>query len=419
MNELKRLEPGPAEEKRRRRRPSPWLIGLATFVLLFGLSLGFVLGLLWRLGQPLPDGERVSRWPLLLSERVNVLFIGTDVTLDRYRRIVPVSRSDTLILVTFDPERKRVLALSIPRDTRAEIPGVGVTKINASYAFGGASLTVRTVEELLGVRIPFYLQMGVKGFVRLIDALGGIEVDVERDMYYVDRWAGLTINLKKGRQHLNGEQAMGYARFRHEALGDIARVQRQQKVILAILQKLRSPSTWLRLPQVIRTFSENTETNLTLPDLLTLGWFAFRVGPEGLSTATLPGHFSPGYWEPDWEKIRPLIARDFLGVDPEDLDATPIEVLNGSEIPGLARQTARRLEKLGFRITRIGTSPQRVEGTAIIDRAGRPRIVRALLESLGEAKVMAQPEGPLAHSQGIPGNEPGITVILGREFSSP
>jgi len=416
VNDSKWREPEPGGAKPKERRLVPWLIGLVTFVLLFGLSLGFVLALLW---ESSPEGGRASRWPLLLGKRVNVLFIGTDVTLDRYRRVVPVSRSDTLILVTFDPERRRVVALSIPRDTRAEIPGVGVTKINTSYAFGGASLTVRTVEQLLGVHIPFYVQMGVKGFVRLIDALGGIEVDVERDMYYVDRWAGLTINLKKGRQLLNGEQAMGYARFRHEALGDIGRVQRQQKVLLAILQRLRSPATWPRLPQVLRAFSETTETNLTLPDLLTLGWFAFRVGPEGLSTATLPGRFSPGYWEPTWSEIRPLIARDFLGVEPEELAATTIEVLNGSDVPGLARQTARRLENLGFHIARIGTAPQHVEETAVIDHVGRPQVVRALRESLGVARVIVQPAGPIAHSQGISGNGPDITVILGKSSSLP
>jgi len=243
------------------RRDWGWVVRLALpglVVFLFGFVLGAYLAVAGQ-SQTFTGGRVVDRprddqsfsWPLRLTHRVNILVIGTDVTFGNRRQILPIARADSLLLASFDPATDKINALSIPRDTRAAIPGVGVTKINAAYAFGGPGLTIRTVEDLLGVKVDFYIKLGPKSFAKLVDAIGGVEIDVEKDMKYTDNWASLRINLKKGRQVLNGTQAEGYIRFRHDALGDIGRVERQQKILMALFHKLKNPTMVMRTPQLI------------------------------------------------------------------------------------------------------------------------------------------------------------------------
>lgn len=352
-------------------------------------------------------GTSSFTWPLRLTHRVNLLLIGVDVTLNTRRQVVPISRSDTLMVISFDPDRDRISALSIPRDVQATIPGVGLNKINGAYAFGGPSLTIRTVEDLLGIPVHYYVKLGPASFARIIDAIGGIDIDVEKDMKYTDRWAGLYIDLKQGRQLLDGEHAMHYIRFRHDLQGDLGRVHRQQKVLLAVFQKLKSPATVLAAPQLLRAFVENTQTNLTMTELITLGWFALRLEVADVQVATLPGQVGPVYVIPDMAKGRQLITQLFFGVDPDMLASTTIEILNGSGVPGLGRQTAERLQRLGLHIVRVDTAPTRVAQTTVIDRAGRPEVARLVAEILGRKPVTREP-----------GAGADITVLVARDLAS-
>lgn len=392
-----------------------WLL-IALPVVAVGLALGTGLYIVSHAGvyareesavTQVPAAPRSFTWPFQLDRRVNILLIGVDVTLNNRRQVVNMSRADTLMLLSVDPDRDRVSVLSIPRDTRASIPGVGETKINASYAFGGPGLTIKTVEGLLGVPVHYYVKLGPQSFARIIDAIGGVEVDVEKDMKYTDTWAGLYIDLKKGRQVLNGDQAEQYIRFRHDALGDITRVERQQKVLMALFAKLKNPATLLSAPTLLRAVAENTHTNLTMTDMITLGMFALRLGTDDLRTATLPGTPTPLYWEPDRVRFQQTLAELFYGVDPEMLAATGIEVLNGSGIPGLARQTAQRLERLGFRIVRVDTAPAQLDTTTIIDRAGRPEVTRLLAEILGRSVITREP-----------GTGADITIVVAKDLAA-
>lgn len=343
--------------------------------------------------------------PLRLTDRLNVLLIGIDVTMDNRRRVLNVARADTLILVSFDPDGRRITALSIPRDTRAEIPRYGVTKINASYAYGGPRLTIRTVEQLLGVRVDAHVKLGAESFGRLIDAVGGVEIDVEKDMQYTDTWAGFSVDLKKGRQRLTGDQATGYIRFRHDALGDIGRVERQHKVMVTLLRQIRQPSTLLAGPRLLQAFARHTQTDLTPTELLTLGLFALRAVGEPPRVHTLPGTFAPLYWEPDAEKTRALVADLFYGLSADDLTGVAIEVQNASGVPGLGRQAAARIAALGFRTVSVRTAEETAEATTIVDRSDRPRVARALASALGAAAIRRGPGAPGA----------AVTVLLARD----
>jgi LCP family protein required for cell wall assembly len=389
------------------------VLGIPLVVLVVaGLAVGLYLYVLTQVTAGLGDAAarrpqaRLFAWPLRVVDRVNILVIGVDVTLDNRRQIINVARADTLVMLTIDPERGRIAAVSIPRDTRAMIPGVGETKINASYAYGGPRLTIRTVEQLLAVKVHYYVKLGPESFAHLIDAIGGLEVDVEKDMRYTDSWAGLTIDLKKGRQKLSGEQVTGYIRFRHDALGDIARVERQRKVMQTLVQRLKQPSVVFAAPRLLQAFARNTQTDLAAQELMALGVFALRsVGGRPIQDFTLPGTFAPAYWEPDFAKIRPMVADLFYGVSSEALAGTPVEVMTGTGGPAIARQAAARLREVGFRAVTVRTAPEAVETTTVISRMPAPNLARLAAAALGKAT--------LRHDAGAAGAP--ITVIMARE----
>lgn len=400
----------PATSKPRR---TPWVwkvlrwavaassLALAAFVLVS------IAGMLIRLGGTSRDGRMA--FPLQLRERTNVLIIGVDVTFNNRRQVVNLARADTLILATFDPFTRTAGFLSIPRDTQVNIPGYrGWWKINASYAFGGPTLTLRTVEQLVGVPVHRYVKLGPHSFARLIDAVGGVWVDVEQDMHYEDWWGGLRIDLKKGWQVLSGEQAMGYVRFRHDPLGDIARTQRQQKVIRALFQRLREPQTWLRAPQILRAVAENTQTDLTAHEVAALGWFLRRLGPDRIRTETLPGRFTTLFWRPDPARLRPLVLEMFYGLTPAEVEGTTVEILNASGLPGMARQIADRIALLGFRVVRVDSVPEVRWQTIVLSARAPSKVVRAVRDLLGVSAVSTS------------GHEAGsadLVILVGRDYA--
>jgi LCP family protein required for cell wall assembly len=356
---------------------------------------------------PRPAGDaRPFAWPFGLTRRVNVLLIGVDVTINERRQVLPYSRSDALMLVSFDPQRDRIGMLSIPRDTYMTVPQVGPERINAAYAVGGPRLTIRTVQDLLGVPVQYYVKLGPASFEKVVDAIGGIEIDVEKDMKYTDTWGNLYIDLKKGRQELSGDGASQYIRFRDDNEGDIGRIRRQQKLLLAIIKKLKSPAMTLSLPRVVQAVVTNTQTNLSFSELITLGLFMSRLDLARIQTVTLPGEVG-NYVFLDEGQMQQIVAEMFLGVDRQTLGSAGLEVLNGSGIPGLARQLARRLEQLGFRIVRVETAPRLAQITTIIDRAGRPHVAQALAELLGQKPVTHQP-----------GSGADITIVVAHDLAT-
>lgn len=346
-----------------------------------------------------PPGPSFA-WPFRLVQRTTVLVMGLDRTVsDRNPAIVyPVSRTDTLIAVTFDPRDDRIFALSVPRDTRAEIPGHGVQKINAAHAYGGAPLTLRTVENLLGVPFPYYMEITERGLVHLIDAVGGVTIRIDKDLNYDDNWDGLHIHLRKGNRRLGGMAAMEYARFRHDALGDIGRIARQQQLINALLAELRRPRVILRAGRILRVFREDIHTNLTPEQLIALAWFGARLPRSHLVTMTLPGRFGASDWIADRDKAREVVARAFYGVDPSLLARETVDVVASPEGGADVRADAlARLTALGVRVLRLTSGPLPVdvgEPTVVVHR-GDPGAARAVAASLG-ARLLAREDAAAA-----------------------
>ena len=230
-----------------------------------------------------------------------------------------VGRSDTLMIATIDPKKDQAALLSIPRDTRVKIKGHGYDKINAAYAYGGHKLTESTVEGLLGVDVEHYIMINTKSFQKIIDAIGGIDIDVEKRMYYEDPWdddGGLVINLRPGMQHMDGKTAMTYVRFRDEE-GDIGRIKRQQKFMKACMDKIVSPSIIPKLPAVISEVMDSIKTDLSMRQLLEFAGTLKSAQKNGLKTEMVPGRplyiNGVSYWIPNISELRTTIA-ETLGI---------------------------------------------------------------------------------------------------------
>ena len=226
--------------------------------------------------------------------------------------------SDVILLIRFDPISNKVNMLSIPRDTRTEIEGYGLRKINSANRLGGAYLSAKSVSNLLGdIDIHGFVRINVLGVGKLIDALGGVTVNVPKDLKYQDDSQHLYINLKAGEQHLDGDKALQLLRFRNDGRGDIGRIERQQLVMQALIEQALNPTTLARSPVIIGTIKDNIDTNLNLDSLLTLVNFGVQTNRSDIQMLTLPGRVSNGrefiasYWLPDDEEIDATIAPYF------------------------------------------------------------------------------------------------------------
>lgn len=207
-------------------------------------------------------GKIIRRSPLALPRKsphgINILIVGVDNDInDIHRR-----RSDTIILANINPQKNKVSIISIPRDARVAIPGYAYNKINHAYYYGGIRLLKKTVSDFLQIDIPYYLIIDNIGVRHLIDALGGIQLNVEERMRYTDRAGGLYIDLYPGWQTLNGRKAEQYIRFRGDVKADIGRIERQQKVIRAISGKLKNPIIIINSPRLMLTLMRFTESNI-------------------------------------------------------------------------------------------------------------------------------------------------------------
>ena len=250
----------------------------------------------------LAPGER-------LSLKKNIIVLGVDERAEEH----DVGRSDTLFVVMFDTKNKAASLLSVPRDTRVRIKGHGWDKINHAYAYGGRELTQKTTEELLGIKINNYVMVDFKGFVGLVDAIGGVDINVEKNMYYYDAWDGFKIDLKKGMQHMDGKTAIQYVRYRDEE-GDIGRIRRQQHFIMAVYDRITSANMLLHIPGLAKQLTNMVKTDLPLTDMVDLGRALHAmVKAKGLAMATVPGtpEYIDGisYWLPDITDLREQMVK--------------------------------------------------------------------------------------------------------------
>lgn len=369
-----------------------------------------------------------------LSRPVNILVLGIKVlTSDLKTQEVPEDLgyhalvnsfeglSDTMLLLRFDPLQEKLTVLSIPRDTRTYIEGYGVGKINHANYEGGPALTASAVSELLGgVEIDRYVRVNVQGIEKLIDALGGVTVDVPKDMKYNDFSQHFYVNLKKGEQHLDGDKAVQFLRFRYDGLGDIARVQRQQMLMRSVVEQALRPATIVKIPKILDVVKSHIDTNLTVKELMALSSFAAKSERSDVQMIMLPGDFnSPdervSYWLPDERRIQQVVVQHF-DVYPESYDAwetrelrdVRIAIQNTLENERSARKLLVVLKEAGYNRAYLSRSTVKtLTTTRIIAQAGDDIAAKNIRGQLGIGEVLVESTGVLNSD---------ITIQVGQDW---
>ena len=347
--------------------------------------------------------------------RVSLLLLGVDYR--DWSTSRDYSRSDTMILLTLDPLTHTAGILSIPRDLWVSIPGFQHGKINTAYYLGeahklpggGPGLAVKTVEQFLGVPINFYAQVDFGVFVRFIDEIGGVKVDVPEEITIDLLGSGSATKktLQPGVQVLPGEWALAYARARHTEGGDFDRAQRQQQVILAIRDRIISVDMLALLISkadiLYQELSSGVRTNLGADQIVKLAILASQVPDENIKRGVISEKFVLFGKSPDNLSILiPLIdkihvLRDDIfassgalnpltpGGDLERMiaEGASVAIQNGSSSVGLAESTARYLQSLGMNVISVSDYPQNVTLTNIIDHSGKPHTTSYLVDMMG------------------------------------
>jgi polyisoprenyl-teichoic acid--peptidoglycan teichoic acid transferase len=332
-------------------------------------------------------------WPM--PKNMNILVMGLDTAYNKTSHVAlnDVGHTDTMILVNINTNSFKVNMLSIPRDTVVEIPGYGWQKINSAYFLGGPALAKETVEKFLGVPVDRYVSLNPKGLINLIDMMGGIRIYVDKDMYYVDNWGGLKINLKQGWQKLNGEMANEFIRFRHEPMGDVSRVQRQQGFLQTILRQMATPAMLAKAPWVVGLAAENIRTDLSLKDILCSLNFARGLRKEDINMTMVPGSFAVGelgasIWSPDQEGLRDIINKYFskkllAKLEPRHIPSSAITIINNTDDFEVVRQIMKVLYRKEYAIANVSTQKKPgISKTQIIaqkgDRSGAEKLAGLL-----------------------------------------
>lgn len=380
--------------------------------------------------------ESISRTSFRLSELtrpVNILVMGIKVIssdLDNppeetknlgYHALVNSfdGLSDTMLLIRFNPETRKIAVLSIPRDTRTYIDGVGQTKINAANVHGGPALTAKTTSDLLnGVAIDRYIRINVQGVEKLIDALGGVTVFVPKDMKYRDESQHLYINLKAGKQHLNGDQTLQLLRYRYDKLGDIGRIQRQQMVMSALMEQALNPQTLGRMPKILSVIQSHLDTNLTVEELLALTNFGIQTKRANMQMLMLPGEFSGAgrnevsYWIPYRRRIQAMMAQHFdQGIDGgtiADPSQLRIAIQDSTNNPEAVRFLMQKLRDSGYNNVSVDEPwPEPLKSTRVVAQQGDGTSAAAIQKSLGFGEVRVESTGQIVSD---------ITIQVGNDW---
>lgn len=348
------------------------------------------------------------------ANRVSLLVMGLDYRDWSAGEGPP--RTDTMILFTVDPINRSAGLLSIPRDLWVNIPGFDYGRINSAYQLGeaftvvggGPQLATDTVEELLGVPVDYYAQIDFGAFVRFIDEIGGVKVDIPEKIKVDPLGDDNTKVLKPGVQTLPGELALAYVRARKTEGGDFDRAQRQQQVILSIRDRILEfemlPTLISKAPALYDELSSGVRTNLNLDMAIRLAWMASQIprekitqgaiGSEQVSFASSPDG-QQEVLKPITEKIRELRDEIFTESGPaspmaadmglEELvkaEGARIVVLNGSSATGLASTTVDYLKSLGLNVVETGNAANFATYSEITFYTGKPYTVKYLVDMM-------------------------------------
>ena len=387
--------------------------------------------------QPAPTiapGPRVSE-----GERINVLLLG----IDRREGEIGPWRTDTMIVATLDPKTKSAAMLTIPRDLYVPIPapGAGENRINTAnfygeqtnYPGGGPALAKKTVEYNFAIPIHYYILIDFNGFRKIIDALGGIDINVPKPIddpeYPTEDYGIMRLQIPAGMQHMDGELALKYARTRHVD-SDFGRSQRQMQVILAARDKALKTNALAQAPQLMQQLRDTIETDMTPEQILALAPIAAQVRADNIKTRAIDLDMAyeiklntgaQVLW-PDREKIGVMIkelfsttesASSVAVINPLKAEAARIIVLNGTNKDGLAAMASRYLKSNGFNVIQIGNAERRdYAKTVLVNLTNKPVTTEWIQQrfNIDPANIRQNPSAQ---------PDSDIRIILGEDWTPP
>ncbi len=343
---------------------------LLIFITLCIISVG--LGVAFRMQNIVAPGSRQIEKSFehdKLTGNINILAVGIDDVQGSHR-------SDTIAVVAINIEDRFVKVLSLPRDLRVQIEGRGWQKLNHAYAYGGIDLLRSTINNFLGIPLHYHVIVNYQSFPKLVDLLGGVTIDVPKRLRYTDRAGGLHIDIPAGRQLLDGKTALEFVRFRHDALGDIGRIQRQQLFLREILNKIRQPETLAALPEIVEQATRFFQTEIQATQAIQLVNYLKDLEGSRFSFETMPGKAAMidgiSYWLGDT-----ALASQFLTTPPEPVSGDKAEapkeplvtadsmlagikgqvaILNGCGVKGISQALSEHLQRLGIDVAFVGNA---------------------------------------------------------------
>lgn len=320
-----------------------------------------------------------------VNESINILLLGMDIGDAENASNTSARRTDTMMLLNYNPRTDNMRLVSIPRDTLIEVENahdgngnkIPYWKINAAYVLGGEEEVVEQVGKLLNITVNYLVEIDYAAFRNLIDAVGGVEMYIDRDMYYDDDAQDLHIHFNKGETVLlDGQKAEGFFRWRKNndgtglADGDLGRIKNQQKFISALIEKCSNPMIITQVPDILRSIKENVITNMSGTDMIKYG--LKMISNSGISMNTLQGYNERIYGQ-DFLVAEPSYNQSLL----ESLKITSesnnseakknfsVMVLNATRVNGLAGNLKIELEKLGYSNISIGNSDKSKESSIL------------------------------------------------------
>jgi LCP family protein required for cell wall assembly len=373
------------------------------------------------------------------KERVNILLLG----IDQRENDPGPWRTDTMILLSIDPATDSAAMLSIPRDLWTTIPGFGESRINTAhllgdahdYPGGGVALAKKTVWHTFGVPVHYYVRINFTGFEKLVDAVGGLTIDVEEPIHdeeYPDGSYGtMVVDIPAGLQQMDGQTALQYARSRHGS-DDFDRMARQQAVIMAARDKALSLDIPIsRIPKLLELAGDTVKTDLTLEEMIALAKIAKRIDRSAIEHSVIDDSMTttvitPENWMvevADWEKVQTLVEELFPSPVPSaaptpslsesrlQAEKARIVLQNGTLVPGLAQKTELLLREEGFDVVHYENADRfDYKSTTFVSYSDKPYTLDALATALGvDADEVFEEESSPADID--------IRVILGRDYA--
>ena len=353
---------------------------------------------------------------------VNILVLGSD---RRKHLVGDTGRSDTIMLLRIDPASKSISMLSIPRDLRVEIPGFGTDRINAAYSDGGPALSVATFKALTGLPVNHFIDVNFTGFTDMVDYLGGVYIDVDRQYYNNTAVTGYSsINLNAGYQRLNGSDALSFVRFRHDQLGDWGRMQRQQLFLRELKRQALRWQNVLKLPQLISTMTRNTVSDVSsIKKLLSLVELGLGANTQHIYQTHLVGEpivingadelqASPAevaaVVDQFMHPLRPPVQQTEGESQPKS--AFTVSVTNGGATAGSAVAAAGLLSVQGYTTAVAGN---------VLQGDSKATLVYATQAYVGNARALAAMLVPsrVVTVARAPGVQAGVSVVLGPSYT--